>query len=70
MTRNAAVHRSTRFQPAASLPGSFGRGSERDTSESMRHLRKKLAFRGLDGEVVPGSIAEIAYPPSAGSING
>ena len=32
----------------------------------MRHLGKTSPFRGPDGEVVPGSIAEIAYRPLGG----
>ena len=36
-------------------------GGERDRSECVRRLGKTPPFRGPHGEVVPGSIAEVAY---------
>ena len=35
-----------------------------------RPATKTPPFRGPDGEVLPGSIAEVAYRRLAGSING
>jgi len=36
----------------------------------MKHLGKTPFFRGPNGEIVPGSIAEVSYLLSAGLISG